>query len=219
MHISVSSWLTAQSGVDSFSEHNCLIMKMSQSKFNTFGFISSILHCFLPARLWALVSHLCWSMRANVEYSANNQQRNGTMLIRKYSTFRITHYEDIHLKGLGGDCQECYSYSLWTKTNQPLGDWHAFIEHSHCSQVIQGLIKALMTHAARCNIPHRLNWLDTPPVSGQLLARTPTARVIRRWGWAAIKKRHLFEVNSVLQVAHNVSGTGFYKAVNGTVML
>lgn len=32
--------------------------------------------------------------------------RIGLMLVKTYSTFRIKHYEDIHLQGLEIDCQE-----------------------------------------------------------------------------------------------------------------
>lgn len=91
---------------------------------------------------------------------------------------------------------------------------------SHCSQVIQGLIKELMIHTARCNIPQQLKLTrppyhpttpplppSTPPLpqGRPLIGSHPSARVKRQRGWAPIKKRHLFVANSVLQVMLNVN--------------
>ena len=101
-------------------------------------------------------------------------QRIGLMLIKAYSTFRIKHYEDIHLRGLEIDLSPTlHSLGLWkTKSKSTPRRLLSIHRMSQCSQVIQGLIKALMTHTARCNIPSSLNWLDTPKV-GQLLAHSP----------------------------------------------
>lgn len=89
---------------------------------------------------------------------------------------------------------------------------------SHCSQVIQGLIKELMIHTFTCNIPQQLKLTRPPyhpttatlnptpyPKVGQLLAPTPQQESKRQRGWATIKKRHLFVANSVLQVMLNVN--------------
>lgn len=57
-------------------------------------------------------------------------QRIGLMLIKAYSTFRIKHYGDIHLRGLEIDRHERYTHYVYEKqkANPPLGDCCLFTE-------------------------------------------------------------------------------------------
>lgn len=95
--------------------------------------------------------------------------------------------------------------SLWKNKIKSFPRWLPPINWmSQRSQVIQGLIKDLMIHTARCNIPKGSAWRDTPK-AGRLLAHTPQQESKGDGDEPPSKKGHLFVVNSVLQVTLNVS--------------
>lgn len=164
MHISTESWfkwVTLQTQLANYGN------ELVWSKFNSFLFVSLDLYCFcLDSDELCVYQHgQMWNTAQIIIYC----RRIGLMLIKTYSTFGTLWRHSS--EGTWNRLSTSHSLSLWkTKsksTPRRLPSIHPASERAgRRSQVIQGLIKALMIHTARCNVPSSSNWLDTPARSG-----------------------------------------------------